>query len=188
MDACYCATKEEACRKVLELMPKGASVTWGGSESMVEAGVMEAIKNGGYELIDRHAGKTPEEARSIYGKMVCADYHLMSANAFTEDGMLVNIDGAANRVACLAYGPKYVIVLVSMNKMCADPETAVKRIRSQACPANAVRVGAKTPCAETGICADCLSPDCICDQILITRMSRSKGRIKVVLCGEPLGF
>lgn len=188
MTACYCATKEEACQKILELMPKGSSVTWGGSESMVEAGVMDAIKNGDYELIDRHAGKTPEEARAIYGKMVCADFHLMSTNAFTKDGMLVNIDGAANRVACLAYGPKQVIVLASMNKMCEDAESAVKRIRSQACPPNAVRVGVKTPCAETGVCSDCLSPGCICDQILITRKSMVQGRIIVVLCGEPLGF
>ena len=188
MSACYCATKEDACKKVLELMPKGASVTWGGSESMVEAGVMNAIRNGDYEIIDRHAGKTPEEARAIYGKMVCADFHLMSTNAFTKDGMLVNIDGAANRVACLAYGPKNVIVLASLNKMCEDVEAAVKRIRSQACPPTALRVGAQTPCAETGMCADCLSPDCICDQIMITRMSRIRGRIKIVLCGEPLGL
>lgn len=188
MSACYCATKEEACKKILELMPKGSSIAWGGSESMVEAGVMEAIKNGDYELIDRHAGKTPEESRAIYGKMVCADFHLMSTNAFTKDGMLVNIDGAANRVACLAYGPKNVIVLASMNKMCDDAETAVQRIRTLAAPPNAVRVGVKTPCAETGVCADCLSPGCICDQILITRKSMIPGRIIVVLCGEELGF
>ena len=188
MTAYYCATKEEAGKKVLELMPQGSSVTWGGSESMVEAGVIDAVKSGEYEVIDRHAAKTPEESRAIYGKMVCADFHLMSTNAFTKEGMLVNIDGASNRVACLAYGPKNVIVLASMNKMCEDVEAAVKRIRSQACPPNAVRVGAKTPCAQTGVCADCLSPDCICDQIMITRMSRVKGRIIVVLCGEPLGF
>ena len=155
---------------------------------MVEAGVIDAVKSGEYEVIDRHAAKTPEESRAVYGKMVCADFHLMSTNAFTKEGMLVNIDGASNRVACLAYGPKNVIVLASMNKTCEDVEAAVKRIRSQACPPNAVRVGAKTPCAQTGVCADCLSPDCICDQIMITRMSRVKGRIIVVLCGEPLGF
>ncbi len=188
MTACYCATKEEACRKILELMPAGSSIAWGGSESMVEAGVMDAIKEGDYQLIDRHSGKTPEEARAIYGRMVCADFHLMSTNAFTKDGMLVNIDGASNRVACLAYGPKQVIVLASMNKLCDDAESAVKRIRTQACPANAIRVGVKTPCAVTGICSDCLSPGCICGQILITRKSMVQGRIIVILCGDELGF
>ncbi|MDD7739847.1 MAG: lactate utilization protein [Fusicatenibacter sp.] len=188
MTACYCATKEEACEKILSLMPKGSSIAWGGSESMIEAGVMDAIKNGDYTLIDRHAGKTPEESRAIYGQMVCADFHLMSTNAFTKDGMLVNIDGAANRVACLAYGPKNVIVLASMNKLCDSVEAAVKRIRTQAAPPNAIRVGVETPCAKTGVCADCLSPGCICDQILITRKSMVPGRIIVVLCGEELGF
>lgn len=188
MEACYCATAEEAREKVLSMIPEGASVTWGGSESMVEAGVIQAVRQGNFEVIDRKTAKNPEEARALYGKMVCADYFLTSTNAFTKDGMLVNIDGASNRVACIAHGPAHVIVLASMDKMCADVEDAVKRIRTLASPPNAVRVGAQTPCAKTGICGDCLSPDCICCQILVTRYSRVPGRIKVVLCGEKLGF
>lgn len=183
----YCPTKEEAREKILSLMEKGSSIGWGGSESMVEAGVMDAIRSGDYELVDRKAAKTPEEARALYGKMVCTDYYLMSTNAFTKDGELVNIDGSANRVACLAYGPSHVIILASMNKMCSDVETAVKRIRSLACPPNALRVGVNTPCAKTGICAECLG-DTICAQILVTRFSRVPGRIIVVLTGDELGF
>lgn len=188
MEACYCATAEEAKEKVLSMIPEGSSVTWGGSESMAEAGVFDAVCQGNYEFIDRKSAKTPEEARALYGKIVCADYFLTSTNAFTKDGMLVNIDGASNRVACIAHGPAHVIVLASMDKMCTDAEDAIKRIRTLASPPNALRVGVKTPCAKTGVCGDCLSPDCICCQILVTRYSRVPGRIKVVLCGEKLGF
>lgn len=188
MEACYCATAEEAKEKILSMIPEGSSVTWGGTESMAEAGVCDAVCQGNYEFIDRRSAKTPEEARALYGKIVCADYFLTSTNAFTKDGMLVNIDGASNRVACIAHGPAHVIVLASMDKMCTNAEDAVNRIRTLASPPNALRVGAKTPCAKTGVCGDCLSPDCICCQILVTRYSRVPGRIKIVLCGEKLGF
>lgn len=188
MEAYYCATAQEAKEQVLSLIPKGSSIAWGGSESMAEAGVMDAIRNMDYNLIDRSSAKTPEEARALYGKIVCSDYYLMSTNAFTKEGELVNIDGSANRVACLAHGPANVIILASMNKMCSDVDEAVKRIRSAACPPNAIRVNVSTPCAKTGICGDCISPESICCQILITRMSRIKNRIKVVLVGDELGF
>ena len=188
MDASYCATKEEAREKILSLIPEGTTVTWGGTESMAEAGVCDAIINGNYNFIDRKSAKTPEEARALFGKIVCADYFLTSTNAFTKDGMLVNIDGASNRVACIAHGPAHVIVLASMNKMCDSVEDAVKRIRTHACPPNVLRVGVSTPCAKTGVCSECLSPECICCEILVTRYSRVPGRIHVVLCGDKLGF
>lgn len=188
MPAVYCATAAEAREQILSMIPEGSSVTWGGSESMAEAGVFDAVQNGNYRFIDRHSAKTPDEARALYGEIVCADYFLTSANAFTENGELVNIDGASNRVACIAHGPKNVIVLASMDKLCKSVENAYRRIRTQACPPNAIRVGANTPCTKTGVCADCLSPECICCQILVTRFSRIPGRIKIVLCGEKLGF
>lgn len=188
MEACYCATASDAKEKILSLIPEGSSVTWGGSESLAQAGVCDAIVNGNYDFIDRKTAKTSEEARALYGKIVCADYFLTSTNAFTKDGMLVNIDGASNRVACIAHGPAHVIVLASMNKLCSSVEDAVKRIRTHACPPNAVRVGVSTPCAKTGVCADCLSPECICCEILVTRYSRVPGRIQIVLCGKELGF
>ncbi|MFQ8690682.1 MAG: lactate utilization protein [Blautia sp.] len=188
MDAYYCATKPEACQKILELIPEGASISWGGSESMVEAGVMDAIREKDYTLIDRGLAKNFQETRQLYAKAVLSDYFLMSANAFTTSGELVNVDGAGNRVACLAFGPAHVIVLASMNKMCATVEDAYRRVRTFASPANAIRVNVNSPCAKTGLCADCLSPDCICCQVEITRRSRIPGRIIVVLCGEELGY
>ena len=188
MEAFYCATKEEAKEKILSMIPNGSSVTWGGTESMEEAGVCEAIRQGNYQFIDRKKAKTPEESRALYGQMVCADYFLTSSNAFTKDGILVNIDGASNRVACIAHGPAHVIFLISMNKLCANVDEAIERIHTHACPPNALRVKANTPCSKTGVCADCLSQDCICCQTLITRFSRVPDRIKVVLCGEKLGF
>lgn len=188
MEVYYCATKEDAKNQVLSLIPEGSSVTWGGSESMVEAGVRDAVCSGNYTVIDRKSASNPAEARELYGRIVCADYFLTSTNAFTKDGELVNIDGASNRVACIAHGPANVIVLASMDKMCTSVDDAVKRVRTLAAPPNALRVGADTPCAHTGICGDCVSPDCICCQILVTRFSRVPGRIKVVFCAEKLGF
>lgn len=188
MTGYYCATKEEACRKVLSLMPEGSSVTWGGTETMAQIGVFDAVKEKNYELIDRAAAKTPEESRALYGRMVCADYFLTSSNAITLDGELVNIDGNSNRVACIAHGPSHVILVAGMNKLAANLDSAIDRVKMFACPPNAVRVGASTPCAKTGVCADCLSPDCICCQTLITRKSRHNGRIIVILVGEELGF
>ncbi len=184
----YCPTIEEAKGQVLSLIPENSSVSWGGSESMEEAGIIQAVKEGPYQAIDRKSAKTTEESRAIYGKIVCCDYFLTSTNAFTKDGELVNIDGAANRVACISHGPANVIILASMDKMCASVEEAVSRVRTLASPPNAIRVKANTPCAKTGVCADCLSPDCICCQILVTRFSRVPGRIQVILCGEKLGF
>ncbi|MGN0334450.1 MAG: lactate utilization protein, partial [Lachnospiraceae bacterium] len=170
------------------LMPEGSSITWGGSETLRECGLMDAIHEKNYELIDRAAARTPEESRAIYGKMVCADFFLMSSNAVTIDGELVNIDGHANRVACLCCGPQNVIVIAGMNKVTPDVESAVKRIRNFAAPPNTVRLNKNTPCAKTGRCADCYSPDCICSQIVITRRSSIPNRIKVILVGEELGY
>ena len=188
MTGYYCATKEEAREKVLSLIPEGSSITWGGTETMTQLGVFDAIREKNYELIDRATAKTPEESRALYAKMVCADYFLTSANAITLDGEIVNIDGNSNRVACIAYGPSHVIIAAGMNKLVANLDAAIARVKTFACPPNAVRVGASTPCARTGVCADCLSPDSICCQTLITRKSRHDGRIIVILVGEELGF
>lgn len=188
MTGYYCATKEEARNKILSLMPEGSSITWGGTETMAQLGIFDAVREKNYELIDRATAKTPEESRALYGRMVCADYFLASTNAITLDGELVNIDGNSNRVACIAYGPSHVIIAAGMNKLAADLDTAMARVKTFACPPNAARVGASTPCAATGVCSDCLSPGCICCQTLITRKSRHDGRIIVILVGEELGF
>ena len=188
MNGIYCATCQEAAVAVAKMIPAGSTVTWGGSETLEESGIMDRVRSMDVKLLDRKSAKTPEESRSLYGEIFCADYFLTGTNAITVDGELVNIDGNGNRVACLIFGPQHVIVAVGMNKICANVEDAIRRIHTMACPPNAVRVKASTPCAKTGVCSDCLSPDCICCQTVITRKSRHPGRITVVLIGEDLGF
>lgn len=188
MDGYYFETAEAAVAAALEMMPEGSSISWGGTMTLTESGMLDALKKSNYELIDRSAAKTPEESREIYAKTVMADYFFMSSNAVTLKGELVNIDGNANRVACLCHGPKHIMMFVGMNKITTDVESAVKRIRTYACPANAQRLTRNTPCGNAGVCGDCLLEDCFCNQIVITRRSGHKGRIKVFLIGEELGF
>lgn len=173
---------------ISDMIPAGSVISWGGSESIKEVGILDALKRGEYELIDRMTATTPEESRQLYAKTVMADYYLMSSNAITYDGELVNIDGNGNRVACLIHGPKNVIVVVGMNKFCASVPEAVNRVRNTASPANAKRLNRQTPCNATGHCGDCLSPDCMCNQIVVTRRSGQKGRIKVFFVAENLGY
>lgn len=189
MDACYCENSTEALEKVLSIIPDGSTVTAGGSETLNETGIFQALTSGPYEFIDRKSAKSKEEARALYGKIVCSDYYLMSTNAFTKSGELVNLDGNGNRVACLINGPEHVIIVTGMNKLTESVEDAIVRIRDHAAPSNAVRVGCKeTACMKTGVCGQCLSTDCICCQLVITRKSRHPGRIMVILVGEDLGF
>ena len=174
MTGYYAATKEEALSLALSLIPKGASVSMGGAMSAHEIGLVEAVKGPDYRFIDRDAWTD--------------NVFLTSANAMTEDGMLVNIDGNANRVSAIAQGPKKVLVIVGMNKVCKDIDHAMKRARNVAAPINAQRFGLSTPCAKTGSCMDCKSPDTICCQFLITRFSRHADRIHVILVNDQLGF
>ncbi len=184
----FCETCEEAVQKALSLMPESSSISWGGSMTLTECGLMDALKTGNYTLIDRAAATTPEEKRALYAKTVLADYFLMSTNAITMDGELVNIDGTANRVSCLCYGPSHVLILAGMNKVVNNVQAGLDRIRTKAAPPNTNRLGLKTPCSMTGACQDCYSPDCICSQIVITRRSGIKDRIKLILINEDLGF
>lgn len=188
MKGWYCQDSAAAVKKVLELVPEQSSVTWGGTMTMEECGLMDALKKGSYTLIDRLAAKTPEEKKTLYAKAVCADYFFMSANAITLNGELINVDGAGNRVACLCSGPDNVIVLAGMNKVVTTLEDGHNRVRNTAAPINTLRLNKKTPCSVTGKCADCQSPDCICSQIVVTRRSHIPGRIKVILIGEELGY
>ena len=185
MSGYYAGDKEEALRIALGLIPEGSSVTMGGCMSAHEIGLVDALKSGNYDFIDRDAF---EDKRAAMLKAYDADVFLTSANAMTDDGVMINIDGNANRVSAIAQGPKKVIFIVGMNKVCPDTDTAMKRARNVAAPINAQRFGLKTPCSKTGKCFDCKSPDTICCQFLITRFSRHKDRIHVILVGEDLGF
>lgn len=173
---------------VLEMMPRGSVISWGGSASLTQSGMMDALQKGGYTLIDRMTAKTERERREIYAKAVMSNYYFCSTNALTLDGELVNIDGNGNRVACIIHGPEHVMMIVGMNKIVKDIDSAIKRVRTDACPPNAIRLHMNTPCAVTGKCAECFSPECFCNQIVVTRRSRHAGRIKIFLVGEELGF
>lgn len=184
----YCPDSASALKKALELIPKGSSIGWGGSITLTETGLMDAIQNGDYKIINRELAKTPEEQKKVYGEICCADYFLMSTNAITLDGELVNIDGRGNRVSFLCYGPQNVLILTGINKIVTDIDAGLKRARDIAAPPNTVRLNKKTPCAITGKCENCYSPDCICGQFVVTRRSGVPSRIKVILIGEELGY
>jgi len=184
----YCPTTEDAVKKTLELIPEGSSVSWGGSMSIRESGLTEKVHKGNYTVIDRDLGKNPEEVFDLHRQGLLTDFYLTSTNAITEDGELVNIDGTGNRVAAICFGPKNVIVFCGMNKVAPTTDTAIARARSEAATINSMRFMGNTPCATTGKCHNCTSPDCICNQFLITRMCRPAKRIKVILIGESLGF
>ena len=185
MTAYYAKDKAEAKNIALSLIKEGASVTMGGAMSAHEIGLVEALKEGDYNFIDRDAYA---DKRAAMLMAYDADVFLSSANAITEDGVLINIDGNSNRVSAIAQGPKMVLFIVGMNKVCPDVDAAMKRARNVAAPINAQRFGLSTPCAKTGSCMDCKSPDTICCQFLMTRYSRHAGRIHVILVNDSLGF
>lgn len=185
MEGFYAKDKEEALKLALELIPKGSTVTMGGGMSVHEIGLTEALDTEDYDFIDRDK---VEDKRKAMLMAYDADVFLSSTNAMTQDGILVNIDGNANRVSAIAQGPKKVLFIVGLNKVCDDLDGAMKRARNVAAPINAQRFGLSTPCAKTGACFDCKSPDTICCQFLITRYSLHKGRIQVILVNDNLGF
>ena len=185
MKGFYAKDRDEALKIALGLMPEGSSVTMGGSVSAAEIGLVDAVKNGNYEFIDRN---TAEDKRKAALAAYDVDFFLASCNAMTEDGVLVNIDGNSNRVSAIAHGPRKVLFIVGMNKICKDADMAMKRARNVAAPINAQRFGLQTPCTKTGQCMDCKSPDTICCQFLITRYSRHSDRIYVILVNDNLGF
>lgn len=185
-DAYYVSTAEEAKAKALELIPEGAVVSWGGSITVDQIGLKEEVLNK-FSVINRDAAKSTEERMELMRQALTCDTFLMSANAITEDGQLVNIDGNGNRVAALCFGPKEVIVVAGMNKVVGSLEDAWDRARNYAAPVNAQRFELPTPCGKTGLCADCKNSSTICTHFVVTRMGKN-GRIKVILVGEELGF
>lgn len=184
MSGYYAASKEDALKQALELIPEESTISMGGCMSAHEIDLINALENGNYNYLDRSKMEPREGLLAAYD----SDIFLSSANAITNDGIMVNIDGNSNRVSCIAQGPKKVIFIVGMNKVCADLDSAMKRARNVAAPINAQRFDIKTPCKETGKCFDCKSPDTVCCQFLITRYSKHVGRIHVILVNDDLGF
>lgn len=184
MTGYYAATKEDALKQALDLIPEESTIAMGGCTSAIEIGLVNALQTGNYHYIDRSKMEPREGMLAAYD----ADIFLSSANAMTSDGILVNIDGNSNRVSAIAQGPKKVVFIVGMNKICDDLDGAMKRARNVAAPINAQRFDVDTPCKKTGKCFDCKSPDTICCQFLITRFSKHTGRIHVILVNDELGF
>ena len=184
MTGYYAEDREAALKQALELIEENSTISMGGCMSAHEIGLVQALQEGNYQYLDRSKMEPREGLLAAYD----SDVFLSSANAMTSDGILVNIDGNSNRVSCIAQGPKKVIFIVGMNKVCDDLDSAMKRARNVAAPINAQRFEVKTPCKETGKCFDCKSPNTICCQFLITRYSRHTGRIHVILVNDNLGF
>lgn len=187
-EAYYVPTGNDAAAKVLQIIKKGSSVSWGGSMTIRDIGLTASLKNGDYKVYDRDDVTTLEDKLSIYRKAFECDYYISSVNAMTEDGVIVNVDGNGNRVAAITWGPEKVILVVGINKVCPDVETALKRARSYAAPINMARFNYETPCQKDGLCHDCLSPDSICNYISIQRMSHPAKRHIVIVVGEELGY
>ena len=184
MTGYYAEDKEAALKQALELIEENSTISMGGCMSAHEIGLVQALQEGNYQYLDRSKMEPREGLLAAYD----SDVFLSSANAMTSDGILVNIDGNSNRVSCIAQGPKKVIFIVGMNKVCDDLDSAMKRARNVAAPINAQRFEVKTPCKETGKCFDCKSPDTICCQFLITRYSRHTDRIHVLLVNDTIGY
>lgn len=184
----YCPSGEEAVKKVSELIADGSTVTWGGTMTVRDLGIPEHLKSRGtLEVIDRDLAETLEERQAMYLRAFSADVYLSSANAISEDGVIVNIDGAGNRVAAITWGPKKVIFVIGLNKVTQTVESALSRARGTASPINSARFDIKTPCKADGVCHNCNSPECICNYVHFLRNS-PKGRHTVILVGENLGY
>ena len=187
-EAYYCPDRAAALEKILELIPQDHVVSWGGTATVDELGVKEALRQRGQAVIDRDTAKDAQERQQMLKQALTCDTFLMGSNAISADGQLVNIDGTGNRVAALCFGPTQVVVVAGMNKVAGDLDGAMRRAREVAAPMNAQRFPLKTPCVANGLCGDCKGPDSICAQIVTTRLCKPAGRIKVVLVGEDLGF
>ncbi len=188
MEAYYCQDVEAAKTMLLKLVGNGKkTVAYGGSMTLDEHGFKETILSAGHELIVRENYKTEEELRECKAKTINSDVFLMSSNAITIDGELINIDGRGNRVSYMIYGPDSVIIIAGMNKIVPNVEDGIRRVRNFASPPNTVRLNCDTPCAKTGQCGNCLTHS-ICSQIVVTRTSMIPNRIKVILVGDELGY
>ena len=188
MQGFYVDNKEEALEKFITLINEDDVIAWGGSTTIDEIGVKKLLEEKNISVIDRDKAKSPEERAQLMKKALTADVFITSTNAITMDGELMNVDGVGNRLAAYNYGPDSVIVFAGMNKVVPEISVALARVRSKATVPNAIRVNAQSPCRFTGNCSECTGINSLCCQILITRCSKPKDRIKIILIGESLGF
>ena len=189
MNGYYAKNRDEVIKLIEDIVAEGAKVAVGGSETLSELGVLEHLRSGRYDFLDRYkAGLTPEEVTNIFKQSFLADAYLSGCNAITENGELYNVDGNGNRVAAMLYGPDKVIVICGVNKIVKDVDEAIKRNREISAPMNAKRLNRKTPCAKVGYCMDCNSPERICNEYTLIKKQRLPERMHVIFLNENLGY
>jgi len=188
MEGYYCETAEEAAEKAMSMIKQDDVVAWGGSTTIDQIGIKKLLEEKNIKVIDRDKASDPKEKARLMKLALTSDVFLVSANAITMDGELLNIDATGNRVAAYCYGPDSVIVIAGINKIVTDLDAALKKARLDATVPNTFRTNSKTPCHFTGKCTECTMSDTLCCQILVTRFCRPQNKIKVILVGENLGF
>lgn len=182
-------SKEELISQIEAIVEKDSVVSVGGSMTLFELGIIDYLRKGRYEFLDRYKdGLSPADIEDIYRKSFFADAYFTSTNAITEEGELYNVDGTGNRVAAMLYGPKKVIFIVGTNKIVKDMDEAVKRVREIAAPLNTKRLNRKTPCTKVGHCMDCSSPERICNEYTVIKRQRDKNRMHVIFINENAGY
>jgi hypothetical protein len=188
-EAMFLPDSKSACAEVLKQIPDGASVGVGGSVTLTQIGLLDDLGKRNIQLIwPVRQGKTPGEVFDLIRKSFSVDVFLSGTNAVTEDGKLFNVDATGNRVGAMFIGPKKTIIITGVNKIVKDLEAAEKRVKEWVAPQNAIRLGRKTPCVETGVCADCKSPDRICNIYVTLAKKPVRTEVLVILVGEQLGI
>ncbi|SHN02485.1 Uncharacterised ACR, YkgG family COG1556 [Anaerosporobacter mobilis DSM 15930] len=189
MEGYYVNNTEQLFQKIKEFIVEGSTIGVGDSMTLFETKIIDFLRDGSFNFLDKYEEKlTKDEKREIYIKNFSADTFISSTNAITENGELYNIDGNGSRVAPMLYGPKQVIIVAGINKIVKNLEEAEMRVRQYAAPIDAKRLNKDTPCAKLGYCIDCKSPNRICNDFVVIKGQFIKGRIKVIIVGENLGF
>lgn len=189
MNGYIVSNKEELINKIISLTNEGEKVSCGGSMSLTETGVMDLLRSGRYNFLDRaKEGLSVEDIDRIYRECFFADTYFSSSNAITEAGELYNVDGNGNRVAALLFGPKKVIIVAGVNKIVKNLDEAIKRNREIAAPANAKRLNKSTPCTKIGYCMECKSPEKICREYTVIKSQKDKNRIHVIFLNDNIGY
>ena len=189
MNGYIVSNKEELIGQIISLTNEGEKVSCGGSMSLAETGVIDLLRSGRYDFLDRaKEGLSVEDIDRIYRECFFADTYFSSSNAITEDGELYNVDGNGNRVAALLFGPKKVIIVAGVNKIVKNLDEAIKRNREIAAPANAKRLNKSTPCTKIGYCMDCKSPEKICREYTVIKSQKDKNRIHVIFLNDNIGY
>lgn len=189
MNGYFVSSKDEAIKIIEEILPEKSLVSCGGSMSLFEFGIIDYLRSGRYEFLDRYKeGLSSDDIIRIYKGAFTCDGYFTSSNSITENGELYNVDGNGNRVAAMLYGPEKVVVIVGTNKIVKNLDEAIERNKSICAPANTIRLNKNTPCAKVGHCMDCNSSDRICNEYTVIKRQGRVGRIHVIIVNDSLGY